>query len=146
MLWQDVRFGFRLLRKSPGFTLAAVAALALGIGANTAVFSIVDSVLIRPLPYSQPERVGVIWENSPAQAWERISPSGPEFIEFKRQTTAFDQLALFEQGSGTLNGFGEPMQVTQTKPFLIVWSASAKCRLQTSSWHSRMLQRSWMDF
>jgi putative ABC transport system permease protein len=111
MLWQDVRFGFRLLRKSPGFTLAAVAALALGIGANTAVFSSVDSVLIRPLPYPQPERVGVIWENSPAQAWERISPSGPEFIEFKRQTTAFDQLALFELGSGTLNGFGEPMQV-----------------------------------
>jgi putative ABC transport system permease protein len=110
MFWQDVRFGIRLLRKSPGFTVAAIAALALGIGANTAVFSIVDSVLIRPLPYPHAERMAVVWQSSHEQGWDRISPSGADFVQFKRQTDAFEQLALFELGSGTLNGMGEPMQ------------------------------------
>src|SRR5690348_15033856 len=111
MLWQDVRFGLRLLRRSPGFTVAAIAALALGIGANTAVFSIVDSVLIRPLPYPHADRLAVVWQASRDQGWDRISPSGADYVQFKRQVGSFEQFALFEIGSGTLNGMGEPMQV-----------------------------------
>jgi putative ABC transport system permease protein len=111
MLWQDLRFGLRLLRKSPGFAVSAVTALALGIGANAAIFSIVNAILLRPLPYPHSERLGVVWENSRDQGWDRINPSGADFVDFQRNTTAFEQLALYETGSGTLNGFGEPMQV-----------------------------------
>lgn len=111
MLWQDLHFGLRLIRKSPGFTAAAVAALALGIGANTAIFSIVNAILLRPLPYPHSERVGIVYESSRGQGWERINPSGPDFVDYKRQTRSFEDMALFEPGSGTLSGVGEPMQV-----------------------------------
>jgi putative ABC transport system permease protein len=111
MFWQDLRFGLRLLRKSPGFAVSAVTALALGVGANAAIFSIVNAILLRPLPYPHSERLGVVWENSRDQGWDRIYPSGAEFVVYQRNTTAFDQMALYEPGSGTLNGLGEPMQV-----------------------------------
>jgi putative ABC transport system permease protein len=111
MFWQDLRFGLKLMRKNPGFTAAAVAALALGIGANTAIFSIVNAVLLRPLPYPDAGRLGILWQNSPGQGWERINVSGPNFVDYKRQLTSIEDMALFEIGTGTLNGAGEPMQV-----------------------------------
>ncbi|HEY2017430.1 MAG TPA: ABC transporter permease [Bryobacteraceae bacterium] len=111
MLWQDFRFGLRLLRKSPGFAVSAVTALALGIGANAAIFSIVNAVLLRPLPYPHSERLGILWENSPGQGWQRIEPSGPDFVDFKRQNTSLEEMALYQAGTGTINGFGEPIQL-----------------------------------
>src|SRR5262245_18609839 len=73
---QDVRFGWRLLRRTPGFTLAAVLALALGVGATTAIFSVLDRVVLRPLPYSDPDRLAMVWDvnNAKGLAHERISP------------------------------------------------------------------------
>ena len=107
----DLRYGFRLLWKSPSFTLVAILALALGIGANTAIFSVVDSVLLRPLPFRNADRLAVAWESSPAQGWNRIGPSGPNYLDFRDQNRSFEDLALLEPGTGTLTGFGEPQQV-----------------------------------
>ena len=107
----DVRYALRTLRKNPGFTVVAVLALALGIGANTAIFSVVNSVLLRPLPYDHPERLVIVWESSPAQGWNRIGISGPDFVEFKKNNHSFEDMVLMEGGSGTLTGFGEPQQV-----------------------------------
>jgi hypothetical protein len=75
-LLQDIRFGWRLLRRTPGFTVAAVLALALGIGATTAIFTALDRVVLRPLPYADPDRLTMVWETSDAKAraHERISP------------------------------------------------------------------------
>jgi len=109
-LLRDLRYGLRLLRKSPGFTAVALAALALGIGANTAIFSVVNSVLLRPLPYRDASRVGIIFESSPTQGWQQIGLSGPDYADFREQAKSLDDLALIERGSGTLLGFGEPIQ------------------------------------
>jgi putative ABC transport system permease protein len=109
-LMRDIRYGLRLLRKSPGFTAVALAALALGIGANSAIFSVVNSVLLRPLPYRDSGRVGIVFESSPAQGWQQIGLSGPDYADFREQAKSLDDLALLENGSGTVLGLGEPIQ------------------------------------
>ncbi|HWB99855.1 MAG TPA: ABC transporter permease, partial [Bryobacteraceae bacterium] len=110
-LLDDSRYTLRILRKNPGFTLVAVLALALGIGANTAIFSVVNSVLLRPLPYRHPEQLTIVWESSRGQGWNRIGPSGPDFVEFRRRNRSFSDLTLIEAGTGTITGFGEPQQL-----------------------------------
>ena len=110
-LLQDLRYAVRLLWKSPGFTTAAILALALGIGANTAIFSVVNSVVLRPLPFPNADRMVVVWETSRAQGWNRIGPSGPNYLDFRDQSKSFEDLALLEPGTATLTGFGEPKQL-----------------------------------
>jgi putative ABC transport system permease protein len=109
-LLQDLRYGIRSLRNSPGFTLVAVLALALGIGANTAIFSVVNSVLIRPLPYRDADRLMVLWEKNTREGWDRVGVSGPTFLDWKEQATLFEDMSLHEPGTGTLTGLGEPEQ------------------------------------
>ena len=109
-LLRDIRYGLRLLRRSPGFTAVALSALALGIAANSAIFSVVNSVLLRPLPYPESSRVGIIFEASPAQGWQQIGISGPDYAEFREQAKSLDDVALIERGTGTVLGFGEPIQ------------------------------------
>jgi predicted permease len=109
----DLRYAFRSLRRTPGFTTAAVLMLAIGIGANTAIFSIVDHVILRPLAYEDPERLYVIHEAAPRLA--HISPTIPvsanHFVEWKRGAKAFDQMALVGSISLNLTGAGEPEEV-----------------------------------
>src|SRR6266480_817409 len=90
---QDLRFGLRLLRKSPGFTVVAVLTLALGVSANTAVFSIVDAVLLRDLPYRDAERLVAVWCAEIGQPGTKIFASYGDFEEFKAHSQSFDQLA-----------------------------------------------------
>lgn len=110
-LVQDMRFGLRILTKSPGFTAVAVLTLALGIGANIAIFNVVYATLLQPLPTRQGNRLVVIWVNNLRQSWSRIGPSGQDYLDWKEQSKSFDDLFLFEHGTGTVTGSGEPEQV-----------------------------------
>ena len=106
---QDVRYGFRVLRKSPAFLLAAVVTLALGIGAHTAIFSVVRAVLLKNLPYPEPERLMVIDEyqthtGSSSVAW-------PNFLDWRKQSSSFEAMAGFRTDSAGLTGVGEPQHL-----------------------------------
>ena len=95
----DLRFALRQLRKSPGFTFIAVLTLALGIGANTAIFSVIYAVLLRPLPYPEPDRIQIITESDANQP--QISVSFPDYLDWKRENTVFEQLAISRRESLT---------------------------------------------
>jgi predicted permease len=112
-LWQDLHYGTRMLRKQPGFTLIAVLTLALGIGANTAIFSIVDAVLLRPFPYQAPERLVILRERVPAGSPGGFSPSYPNFADWRAQNTAFDAISAV-RGNESFNftGAGEPERLS----------------------------------
>src|SRR5215470_18094512 len=110
-LWQDLRYGVRLLAKKPGFTLIAIITLALGIGANTAIFSIVNAVVLQPLPYPEPERLIRLWESNPGRGWPEFSASAPNFQDWRKQQTVFEQLAAYEFATSNLTGGGEPERV-----------------------------------
>ncbi|MGH9862569.1 MAG: ABC transporter permease [Candidatus Acidiferrales bacterium] len=111
-LWQDMRYGTRMLRKNPGFTLVAVMALALGIGANTAIFSVVNAVLLRPLPYPQPERLVRVWNQLPNDGLPQLWLSEPELIDYWRLQQGFDDIAVFSTGGSNLTGRGQALRVT----------------------------------
>jgi putative ABC transport system permease protein len=109
---RDLRYSLRTLRQAPGFTIVAVLVLALGIGANTAIFSVVNSVLLRPLPYPGADRLAFIWETDLKDGIQREGPSAPNFLDWNEQSRSFEELALLEVGTGTITGEGEPEQVT----------------------------------
>jgi putative ABC transport system permease protein len=106
-LWHDLRFGARMLLKQPGFTLIAVLTLALGIGANTAIFSIVNAVVLRPFPYKEPERLVILRER--VSVGGGFSPSYPNFVDWRAQSTVFDSISA-ARGNESFNftGAGEP--------------------------------------
>ncbi|HEV8037932.1 MAG TPA: ABC transporter permease [Bryobacteraceae bacterium] len=141
----DLRFALRLLWKSPGFTTVAILALALGIGANTAIFSLVNSVLLRPLPFRDSNRLAIFWETDPAQGFNRQGPSGPNYIDFRDQSKSFEDMALSEQGTGTVTGFGEPQQIPAlrvTRSFLPVLGFTpilGRNFLASEGWHQRVV-------
>src|SRR5574341_972120 len=93
MLWQDVRYGLRALVKSSGFTAVAVLTLALGIGANSAIFSVVNAVLLRPLPYQDPDRLAMVWATNLKRGYQRDVSSYPQFLEWKQRNHVFADLA-----------------------------------------------------
>src|SRR6516165_8208122 len=95
-LLQDIRFGWRLLRRSPGFTVAATLALALGVGATTAVFTLLDRVVLRPLPYPDPDRLAMVWETNDSKglAHERLSPVN-FMVDYRGLSQVFDDAAAW---------------------------------------------------
>lgn len=110
-LLNDLRYSLRTLRKAPAFSIVALLVLALGIGANTAIFSVVNSVVLRPLPYPGADRLALIWETDLKDGIKREGPSGPNFLDWKEQSQSFEEMSLLEVGTGTLTGEGEPEQV-----------------------------------
>jgi putative ABC transport system permease protein len=104
----DLRYGFRLLIKSPGFTSIAVLALALGIGANTAIFSLVDRVLIRPLPYAEADRLVMVWEDASFLSFPRNTPAPANYVDWKSQNQVFTDLAATRNRIASLTGDGNP--------------------------------------
>src|SRR5277367_5056073 len=104
-LMQDIRFAFRLLAKSPGFTTIAILTLALGIGANTAIFSVVNGVLLRPLPFRDPARLVLIAEKS---SFPVVSTSYENFCDWRDQSNSFERMQAVRSGAITLTGAGEP--------------------------------------
>jgi putative ABC transport system permease protein len=107
-LWRDLQFGLRLLWKNPLFTSVAVLALALGIGANTAIFSVVYATLLAPLPYRQPDRIVMVWSKV---GGDRNVSSAGDFLEWKRQSTSFESMAAWTGGQMSLTVSGQPEQV-----------------------------------
>src|SRR5256886_4330757 len=110
-LWQDLRYGARMLLKNPGFTTVAVIALALGIGANSAIFSVVNTVLLRPLPYKNPERLVMVWEDNSKQGFPRDTPSPANFMDWRDQNHVFESIAALVEISFNLTGAGEPERI-----------------------------------
>ena len=111
-LLRDLKFGFRVLKKAPVFTAAAILTLALGIGTNTALFTMVRGILLRPLPVRAARRLVVIWDSNAAIGLSRVGPSGQDYLDWREQKIqAFEDLFLFEHGTGTVTGNGDPEQV-----------------------------------
>src|SRR5215510_1113414 len=108
---RDLRYGARMLRKQPGFTLASALTLALGIGGSTAIFSIVQAALLRPLGFPAAERVMALWEGTPEgeQPRSRVAPGN--FYDWREKNKTFAEMAAFSASVKTLTGAGEPEQL-----------------------------------
>ncbi len=111
VLLQDLRFAARMLIKSPGFTLVAVITMALGIGANTAIFSIIYGVLLRPLPFKDSSRLVAIWETNPHASVKRESTSVPNFLDWRERSRSFEAMVASAAFIRTLSGTGDPEQI-----------------------------------
>jgi predicted permease len=109
--WQDLRFGMRQLLSKPGFTAIAVLSLALGIGANTAIFSLVDAVLLRPLPFHEPDRLVMVWEDATRVGFPRNTPAPANYADWKAQNQVFEEMAALNWGNYALTDEGEPEKV-----------------------------------
>lgn len=110
-LFQDFRYALRQLRKNPGFTAVAVLTLALGLGANTAIFSVIDAVLLRPLPFHAPSHLVVVKPTEPGRR-DDIGVSYPTFLDWRTRNHVFDSLSVFREDDFTLTGRGEPAHLT----------------------------------
>lgn len=110
-LLQDVRYGIRRLLRNPGFTVVAVLSLALGIGANTAIYSVVNTVLLRPLPYTNPDELMVVWEGNRQSSISRSPSSLLNFIDWREQNQVFEQMAAMRASGLNLTEGGEPQRI-----------------------------------
>jgi putative ABC transport system permease protein len=107
-LLKDLRYGFRMLAKKPAFTAVAVLALALGIGANTAIFSVVNTVLLKPLPFKNPDQLMMVWEENSKLGFPKDTPAPANFVDWKDQNQVFEEMAAIADQTFNLTGVGEP--------------------------------------
>ena len=114
-IWQDLKYGFRVLRKNPGFAVGAIVVLALGIGANTAIFSVVNAVLLRPLPYRDPGRIAMIYHVPPQKSFpgaKMFAVSPANYLDWQAQSSVFDAMSIFHPTTMTVTGRDQPEAVS----------------------------------
>ena len=111
-MFQDLRFGLRMLLKSPGFTLVSILSLTIGIGATSAIFSVVNNVVLRPLPFREPERLVRLWHNKPQVGMTRMPVSAGNVNVWRNQAQSFEDVAAFYPSSAVITGDGEPERVS----------------------------------
>jgi predicted permease len=111
-LWQDLRYGVRVLRKNKGFAAVAAITLALGIGADTAIFSVVNAAILRPLPYPHPRRLAILWGNVKRARVERRGASYPDYLDWRDQTQSFETMAAFTDNKFALTGIDTPERIS----------------------------------
>ncbi len=112
--WQDLRYGARSLLKNPGFALTVIVTLALGIGANTAIFTVVNAALLRGLPYREPDRLVHLWEMTPQKEFPQREASYPDFLDWRRNQS-FEAMAAYSGGGVTLTGRGAPERIPSAR-------------------------------
>src|SRR5438093_5766604 len=110
-LLQDLRLSMRMLGKSPGFATLTILILALGIGANTAIFSVVHAVLLKPLPFFDPDRLVLLWEDGSRIGFPRGTPAAANYADWKEQSQAFEQIEAIAGRTMNLTGTGEPARI-----------------------------------
>jgi putative ABC transport system permease protein len=111
-LWQDLRYALRVLLNRPGFTVLSILTLAIGIGVNTAIFSVVNAVLLRPLPYVDPDRLVRLWETRTGKDLAELEASYPNYVDWIQQNTVFEGLAGYDGINVTLLGRGVPVRIS----------------------------------
>lgn len=112
LLWQDLRWTFRTLKQSPGFTLTAVSIAALGLGANTAAFTLLDHVLLRPLPFPHPEQLVMLYQTQPGNHAIRVSLSPPNYLDLRAMTKSFQTVSAYSSLSINMSGQGDPQRLS----------------------------------
>ena len=144
---QDVRYAVRTLRRSAGLTFVIVASLAIGIGANTAIFSVVNALLLQPLPYPEPDRLAALWLRSPGINIPQDWPSPGQYIDIQAENRSFDEMSISRGRSGTMLGLDQPyrVEVLETsaslfpllgaRPLYGRWNYSGSARARRSRWH-----------
>src|SRR5689334_9902440 len=110
-LLRDLRYGWRMLTRNPGFAVVSVVTLALGIGATTAIFSVIDAVLLHPLPYRDADKLTMVWEQQPERGWFRNIVSAANFVDWRKQNHVFTQMAAIDEEALDVSGTGEPLEV-----------------------------------
>ena len=108
---QDLRYCMRAFRRSPGYPLAAVVTVALGVGANTAIFTVVDHALVRPLPYHEPDRLVQLWESAPTKGYGEVEASPANYDDWVAQNQVFSGMAAYAHAARNLTGNGLPERV-----------------------------------
>src|ERR1700733_2508231 len=107
----DIRYALRGFRRAPLFAIVAVLSLAIGIGANSAIFSVVNALLLRPLPYPDPDRLAVLWLRSPGINILQDLPSPDEYIDVQNENRSFEEMSISQGGTATLAGLDQPERV-----------------------------------
>src|SRR5450432_471957 len=111
LLFQDLRYAVRMLRKNPSLSAIIILSLAIGIGANTALFSVAGTLLLRPLPYPEPSRLAILWLRSPGINIPQDWPSPGQYIDIQNESHSFEETSISHGGSGTLLGPDQPERV-----------------------------------
>ena len=138
-VWQDLLYAGRMIRRNPGFTTTAALTIALGIGANTAIFSVVNAVLLKPLPYHDPDRLVIVWERNASNGKERDPVTALNFIDWRQQNSTFADLGAFRirfRGF-TLTGVEDPEQLRA----LSMSRACFACSASMPRWDARFQRK-----